>query len=142
MIRSILILVFTLVLPMSAAAQTTATMFKDPFCGCCAGHADYLRENDFEVSVRETSAEKLAAIKQRHQVPAPLQSCHTLLIEGYVVEGHVPIEAIDHLLTERPDIIGISLPGMPAGSPGMGGQKTAPFTVMTIGGDGEPFGKF
>ncbi|WP_022696331.1 DUF411 domain-containing protein [Euryhalocaulis caribicus] len=142
MTRSILILIFTLFLPLSAAAQTTATMFKDPFCGCCAGHADYLREHGFEVDVRETSADKLAAIKQRHQIPAPLQSCHTLLIEGYVVEGHVPLEAINRLLAQKPDIIGISLPGMPAGSPGMGGQKSAPFVVLTIGGNNAPFGQF
>ncbi|KOX50538.1 metal-binding protein, partial [Streptomyces purpurogeneiscleroticus] len=67
----------------------------------------------------------------------PLQGCHTLLIDGYVVEGHVPVAAVRRLLAERPAIRGISLPGMPAGSPGMDGEKTEPFTVYEIG-DGAP----
>jgi hypothetical protein len=70
-------------------------------------------------------------------VPEPLQGCHTLLIDGYVVEGHVPVAAVKRLLAERPAIRGISLPGMPAGSPGMNGEKTEPFTVYEIG-DGAP----
>jgi hypothetical protein len=72
-------------------------------------------------------------------VPPELQSCHTAIIEGYVVEGHVPIDVVERLLAERPAIRGISLPGMPAGSPGMGGQKVDPFTIYQItDGDGPP----
>lgn len=138
MFRFLITLTAALLLPLAAAAQS-ATMYKDPFCGCCTGHADYLRDNGFEVEVVETPAEKLAAVKQLHQVPPALQGCHTLLVEGYVVEGHVPVEAIEKLLAEKPDITGIALPGMPLGSPGMGGEKEAPFQVMTIGGDGGVF---
>lgn len=135
MTRFILTLAAALLLPLAAAAQS-ATMYKDPFCGCCTGHAEYLRDNGFDVEIVETPVEKLAAIKELHQIPPALQGCHTLLVEGYVVEGHVPVGAIEKLLSEKPDIIGIALPGMPLGSPGMGGEKEAPFKVMTIGGDG------
>ncbi len=140
MLARFLIPLSALLLPLTAAAQS-ATMYKDPFCGCCEGHANYLREEGFEVEIVETPAEKLAAIKSLHQIPAELQSCHTLLIDGYVVEGHVPVEAIEKLQEEKPDIAGIALPGMPLGSPGMGGRKSAPFTVMVLGGEDGVFAK-
>ena len=110
-------------------------MYKTPQCGCCEAYADYLRENGFDVAVEP--AEDLARIKRQYGVPGPLEGCHTTLIQGYVVEGHVPVDALLRLLTERPEIKGISLPGMPAGSPGMSGQKTGPFTIYEIG-EGEP----
>lgn len=71
-------------------------------------------------------------------VPEELEGCHTIIIDGYVVEGHMPVSAIERLLAERPKIIGISLPGMPQGSPGMSGIKTAPFTVFEIGSNQPP----
>ena len=72
-------------------------------------------------------------LHRQHGVPEPLVGCHTTLVDGYVVEGHVPIGAMLRMLEERPDITGISLPGMPAGSPGMSGEKAAPFTIYEIG---------
>lgn len=127
-----------LMTPMTALAQS-ATMYRTPYCGCCLGHADYLRSLGFEVDIVELQPEALAAMKAGHAIPAAQQGCHTLMVEGYVVEGHVPVEAINKLLEERPDIVGISLPGMPMGSPGMGGQKAEPFKVMVIGEDDEIF---
>jgi hypothetical protein len=115
---------------MSAKASEPLTLYKDPACGCCAGHADYLRAHGFAVTIIETA--DLDAIRQRYGVPEALAGCHTILAEGYVIEGHVPIEPIRRLLAERPDIIGISLAGMPEGSPGMGGEKTGPFTIYQI----------
>jgi hypothetical protein len=79
----------------------------------------------------------LARIKRRHGVPDALEGCHTMLVNGYVVERHVPLATLLRLLSERPAIRGISLPGMPAGSPGMSGEKTAPFTIFEIG-EGPP----
>lgn len=108
-----------------------ATLYKNPACTCCETYADYLRENGFEVTVEATH--DLPLIKRQHGVPAPLEGCHTTLVDGYVVEGHVPVAAILRLLTEKPAIKGISLPGMPAGSPGMFGEKTEPFTIYEIG---------
>jgi hypothetical protein len=92
----------------------------------------YLREQGFDaVAVYE---EDMAALKEQYMVMQTLSSCHTSVIEGsgYVVEGHVPVEAIDRLLASKPDIDGIALPGMPAGSPGMGGRQRAPFRILTM----------
>jgi hypothetical protein len=116
--------------PTQAEAPGAATVYKNPQCGCCEGYADYLRENGFEVSVQSTH--DLPLIKRRYGVPEALEGCHTTLVDGYVVEGHVPVNALLRLLNERPAIKGISVPGMPAGSPGMSGDKTAPFTIYQI----------
>jgi hypothetical protein len=121
-----------------AAAGTgsrQATLYKNPQCGCCEGYADYLRKNGFEVTV--TATHDLPLLHRQHGVPEGLVGCHTTLVDGYVVEGHVPVAALLRLLTERPPIRGISLPGMPAGSPGMSGEKTAPFTIYELA-DGPP----
>lgn len=112
------------------------TLYKTPDCGCCEGYADYLRAAGFTVLTEPTN--ELSEISRRAGVPSGLQGCHTTLVGNYVVEGHVPVEAIHKLLAERPTIRGISLPGMPDGSPGMSGTKTAPFTVYAIGDDGKP----
>jgi hypothetical protein len=121
--------------PATAGELRSATLYKTPQCGCCQAYADYLRENGFEVTVEAT--DELPLIKRRYGVPGALEGCHTTLLEGYVVEGHVPVATILRLLSEEPQIKGISLPGMPAGSPGMSGEKSAPFTIYEIG-DGEP----
>jgi hypothetical protein len=117
--------------PVNAGQPYAATLYKNPQCGCCEGYADYLRENGFEVTVKPTH--DLPLMQRQYGVPEPLVGCHTTLVDGYVVEGHVPIGAVLRMLTERPAIKGISLPGMPAGSPGMFGEKTAPFTIYEIG---------
>ncbi|MGH6899666.1 MAG: DUF411 domain-containing protein [Geminicoccaceae bacterium] len=117
--------------PAKAEEARAATLYKNPQCGCCEGHADYLRENGFEVTVKPTH--DLPLIKRQYGVPSALEGCHTTLIDGYVVEGHVPVNTLMRLLTEKPDIKGISLPGMPAGSPGMSGAKAAPFTIYEFG---------
>ena len=117
------------------AAPVTVRMFKNPECGCCDGYADYLRHHGFAVTSKPTS--DLAEISRKAGVPADLQGCHTAFIGDYVVDGHVPVEAINKLLAEHPAIKGISLPGMPEGSPGMNGEKTAAFTIYAIGQDGK-----
>ena len=114
----------------SAAERPNVTIYKDPQCGCCGEYAAYLRRNGFPVTVVDSP--DLTAIKKRFGVPQQLESCHTATVAGYVVEGHVPLRAIDRLLKEKPAIGGIALPDMPAGSPGMAGPKTAPFTVFVI----------
>lgn len=92
-------------------------MYHSEGCMCCVKWAEYLEDNGVDVS-----SEKMAdvhSVKEEHGVPGELQSCHTAIVDGYVVEGHVPVEDIRRLLTERPDAIGLSAPGMPPNSPGM-----------------------
>ena len=112
-----------------------ALLYKNPECSCCEIYAAYLRQNGFEVEVKPTN--DLAQISAKAGVPSNLEGCHTMFVEGYVVDGHVPGAVIEKLLTERPAIAGITLPGMPPGSPGMVGEKTAPFTVYAVTKDGK-----
>ena len=118
----------------AAAEQLKATLFKQPYCGCCDGHADHLRQNGYDVTVQQT--ENLSSIKKRYGVPQEFEGCHTTIVGGYVVEGHVSANVVNRLLKERPAIRGISLPGMPDGSPGMKGEKTEPFVIYGFGDDG------
>jgi hypothetical protein len=137
-ILRVLLLIPTLALSTPTGAGESsrqAALYKNPQCGCCEGYADYLRNNGFEVTVKPTH--DLPLLHRQYGVPEPLAGCHTTRVEGYVVEGHVPIGPLLRMLAERPAIKGISLPGMPVGSPGMFGEKTAPFTIYEIG-DGEP----
>jgi hypothetical protein len=107
-----------------------AVLYKNPQCGCCEGYAQALRDAGYTVKVIPTH--DLPLIKKEHKVPTELEGCHTTLIGNYVIEGHVPIAIVNRLMSERPDIAGISLPGMPLGSPGMFGDKTEPFTVFEL----------
>jgi hypothetical protein len=115
----------------SATTQVlAATIHKSPDCSCCLGHAGYLTDGGFDV---ETIVESdMDSIKKKYTIPYDMQSCHTTEIEGYFVEGHVPIEAINKLLIEKPDIDGIALPDMPSGSPGMPGSKREDFVIYSL----------
>ncbi|MGH6742253.1 MAG: DUF411 domain-containing protein [Bradyrhizobium sp.] len=114
-----------------AQGARDAVLYKNPQCGCCEDYAAYLRRSGFRVNVVATH--DLDAIKSQHHVPEKLNGCHTTLVDGYVVEGHVPVSILERLLRERPPIRGISLPGMPQGSPGMTGIKKEPFQIYEIG---------
>ena len=121
----------------TSASEGNLTLIKDPNCGCCEGHASYLEDNGFSVQIQE--AADLNAVRKQYGVPEALAGCHTILAGAYVIEGHVPADAIKKLLAERPAIRGISLPGMPVGSPGMGGEKNEPFIIYVLQ-DSEPKG--
>jgi hypothetical protein len=128
-------LVAAMTLPWPALADAIhATLYKNPQCSCCENYAAYLRNNGFDVEVKPTN--DLAEISSKAGVPAEYEGCHTTFIEGYVVDGHVPIKAIQKLLKEKPAIAGITLPGMPMGSPGMGDDPTKSFTVYAVTKDG------
>jgi len=116
------------------AARPAVIVYKSPECGCCAVWAAHLRESGFDVRINEL--DDLTPIKHQARVPENLATCHTAFVDGRVVEGHVPVEAIDRLLTERPDVIGIAVPGMPAGAPGMPGVRREPFDVIAFAADG------
>jgi len=113
-----------------AADSKKVTLYKDPQCGCCEGYADYLRGSGFEVSVVPTH--DLPLLDEKYAIPTDLQPCHISLIGGYVVGGHVPMKVVNQLLAGKPAITGITLPGMPQGSPGMSGEKTVPFKIYEI----------
>ncbi|TGN52205.1 DUF411 domain-containing protein [Paracoccus liaowanqingii] len=118
--------------PALAAARQTpvrAQVFRSPDCGCCGAWIAHLEAHGFVVDVVMT--EDMEAVKDRHGVPASLRSCHTGLIEGYVIEGHVPAADIHSLLEQHPQAGGIAVPGMPVGSPGMEmGDHRDPFDVI------------
>jgi len=116
-----------------AAAPVTVKLYHNPGCMCCERYAEYLNEAGYEVEVLDTN--DMAGVNREHGVPPNLASCHTMLIGDYVVVGHVPADVVDKLLSEQPDIRGISLPGMPLGSPGMGGEKREPFVIRNLSGD-------
>ncbi|HET6159942.1 MAG TPA: DUF411 domain-containing protein [Dongiaceae bacterium] len=135
MTTKIATLLAAIALPGPALADAIpATLYKNPQCGCCENYAAYLRQNGFDVEVKPSN--DLAEISSQAGVPAEYEGCHTAFIEGYVVDGHVPIKAIEKLLKERPAIAGITLPGMPMGSPGMGDDPTKSFTVYAVTKDG------
>jgi hypothetical protein len=128
------ILVLLSLPPAFADGPVKATVYKDPNCGCCHEYVGYLRQNGFEVDVVDTG--DMMSIKQQAGVPAELEGCHSTMVGGYVVEGHVPADIVKRLVEEKPSIRGISLPGMPLGSPGMDGEKEGPFVVYTIPNEG------
>lgn len=114
------------------------TVYRTPTCGCCAAYEDYLEDLGFQVD--SIVMDDVDSMKDDLQIPDDMRSCHTSLVADYFVEGHVPAEAIVALLDERPAIDGIVLPGMPAGSPGMGGDKAEPFVIYSItNGESEEF---
>jgi hypothetical protein len=117
------------------AATIEAVMYKNPQCSCCEAYAAYLEQNGFKVDIKPVN--NLSQISSDAGVPGDLEGCHTLMVDGYVVDGLVPVEIVKKLLTERPDITGITLAGMPAGAPGMGGEKTEPFTIYAFTKDGK-----
>ena len=113
------------------ATPIHAVLYKNPQCSCCEAYAAYLQQNGFDVDVKPTN--DLASISAKAGIPSALEGCHTMMVEGYAVDGLVPVDVIRKLLTERPPIAGITLPGMPMGAPGMGGDKAGPFTIYAIG---------
>lgn len=111
----------------SVQADAHVTLYKSPTCGCCQNYVAYLRNAGYEVEVK--NMEDLTPIKEQYGIPPEHQSCHTTIVDGYFVEGHIPVEAIEKLRSEKPDLQGIALPGMPSGSPGMPGMKNSPFSI-------------
>ncbi len=109
----------------------TVVVYKSPTCGCCASWTEHLRARGFPVETIDR--DDITEVKDANGVPAEARSCHTAIVDGYVVEGHVPVEDIERLLTERPDARGLAVPGMPLGSPGMEqGDTVQPYDVLLL----------
>src|SRR3989344_2998715 len=110
-------------------------IYKSTSCGCCDVYANYFK-NRGSSRMQAINLQDVDSLKKQHGVPEAMKSCHTTIIRDYFVEGHMPLEAIEKLLQEKPDIKGIAMPGMPMGSPGMVGAKTEKFVIYAINNDG------
>ncbi|QDL36611.1 DUF411 domain-containing protein [Rhodoferax sediminis] len=114
-----------------AVAAVDIHVYKTPDCGCCAGWVDHLKAEGFSVTVTEVADTSLT--RKRLGMPERFGSCHTALVEGYVLEGHVPAAEVGKLLASRPKAIGLAVPGMPAGSPGMEmGARRDQYKVLLV----------
>ena len=113
-----------------AQAKPLVTVYKSPSCGCCGEWVKHMRANGFRLDVKDV--EDVTPIKRRSMVPDALASCHTALVGGYAIEGHVPASDVWRLLRERPRVIGLSVPGMVVGSPGMEGGPPQPYATIAF----------
>jgi hypothetical protein len=120
----------------SPAGATPITIYKSKSCGCCANWVGYVREAGFETTIRDE--DDMDAIKDQLGVPEQVRSCHTAVVDRYLVEGHVPVPDIRRLLSEKPKLLGLAVPGMPPGTPGMAapGAPIAGFDVIGFTSDG------
>ena len=118
-----------------AEADRHLRVYKSPTCGCCANWIRYMEKNGFTATA--TDVADVTPVKVQNGVPTRASSCHTTLIGGYVIEGHVPVEDIRRLLKEKPAIAGLAAPGMPAGSPGMDVPNSPPYDVMAFDKNGK-----
>lgn len=118
-------------------ATETGRVWKNPSCGCCKAWISHMAENGVELKVTEVDQTALVAVKRENGISEKHASCHTARIGDYAIEGHVPASAVKRLLAEKPDAVGLAVPGMPAGSPGMetGGPGEA-YDVLLIKKDG------
>lgn len=114
--------------------DSTVEVYRSASCGCCGLWVEHMQQAGFTVT--ETITEELNAVKAKHGVPNQLASCHTAIVDGYVVEGHIPSEDVQRLLAEKPAVTGIAVPGMPIGSPGMEvGNEREPYAVLSFKGE-------
>lgn len=123
--------------PSNSQPRPSVTVYKTPTCGCCKKWVTHLESAGF--TVKSTDLPDLSDIKTQFGVPRNLQSCHTAVVDGYVVEGHVPADVVEKMLREKPEIAGISVPGMPIGSPGMEveGRPADRYNIMAFDKDGQ-----
>jgi hypothetical protein len=117
------------------ALAAEVTVYKSPTCGCCSKWVEHLRANGFTVTAVDVA--DMGEVKANLGISAPLVACHTAVVDGYVIEGHVPAQAIQRLLNERPQVAGLAVPGMPMGSPGMEGPNPQHYDVLTFDSAGQ-----
>jgi hypothetical protein len=116
-------------------APIAITVYKTPACGCCKAWVKHLEANGFVVTAHDMPS--VDEIKTTQRVPAALESCHTAIVGRYTIEGHVPADVIKHMLQEKPAILGLAVPGMPMGSPGMEGGRNESYEVIAFERDGK-----
>jgi len=118
-----------------APGQTKITVYKDPGCRCCKNWIEHLIKHGYRVDAKDTR--DMAEVKRTLGVPDAVTSCHTALVNGYLIEGHVPADDIARLLKEKPKVAGLAVPGMPMGSPGMEGPQKQHYRVLSFDKDGK-----
>jgi len=114
----------------TAAKKPTITVYKDPSCGCCKSWIEHLIKHGYQVDAKDTP--QMTEIKRSLGVPDGLSACHTAVVNGYLIEGHVPAADIARLLKEKPKVAGLAVPGMPMGSPGMEGPRKQHYQVLSF----------
>ena len=137
--RTFLLSGVTLLLTRPAMADTTPVIevYKSPTCGCCTAWVEYVRQAGFAVEAQNVDQDALYALKDKLQIAPDLAGCHTAVVGDYFIEGHVPASDIERLLDERPSARGLTVPGMPMSSPGMGGPGAGDtYDTLLVGSDG------
>lgn len=124
------IFIGTILLHQKQSVAADVVVYKSPTCGCCSKWVRHMKENGFKVE--EHNNPNMWPVKKQLGVPAKLQSCHTAVVGGYVIEGHVPADVVARMLKEKPAIKGLAVPGMPMGSPGMEGPRKDQYNVVTF----------
>jgi hypothetical protein len=114
----------------AAEKKPVITVYKDPSCGCCKNWIAHLIKHGYRVDAKDSP--NMTEIKRTLGVPTGLTACHTAMVNGYLIEGHVPAADIDRLLAQKPKVVGLAVPGMPAGSPGMEGASAQRYQVLTF----------
>jgi len=120
--------------PLQALATTTVEVYKSPTCGCCGKWVDHMKAHGFTVITKDVGNKE---IRKKVGMSESLGSCHTALVNGYVMEGHIPAPDIIRFLKEKPDALGLAVPDMPHGSPGMEGQRVDPYNVLKVNAPGQ-----
>ncbi len=121
--------------PVQAAESAVIKVFKSATCGCCTKWVDHLRAAGF--TVEATDRDDMARLKRENGISEQIESCHTAFVAGYFIEGHVPAQDVKRLLAERPKIVGLAVPEMPVGSPGMEGRNPVVYDVLAVDAQGK-----
>lgn len=132
--RKAWLVLLALLVPSVAQAGELVTVYKSPTCGCCEKWIEHLEQSGFTVEAHDVPNPDV--VRQAKGVPSELAACHTALVNGYVIEGHVPAADVKRLLAERPPVLGLAVPGMPEGSPGMEGPHPEAYEVLAFDGQG------
>lgn len=133
---SMLIVAGSLLLTQQVNAEPEVTVYKSATCGCCNKWIKHMEDNGF--SIKAVDVANMDLVKQHYGINRELGSCHTALVDGYIIEGHVPATDVKKLLSERPDVLGLTVPGMPIGSPGMEmGDHADHYDVLAVEKDGK-----
>lgn len=121
----------------SNSAKGEITVYRSPSCSCCGAWLEHVQQHGFKIR-EDIKTDDMAAIKQKYNLPPELESCHTAIVDGYVMEGHIPADDIKRFLKQKPQLAGLAVPGMPIGTPGMEmGEQKQPFSVVTFNKKGE-----